>query len=99
MIPWYGFSQGAIVKGKVYSLKKKKDFIYLFDRVREHKLGGVAKGEGEAGSALSRELNAGLHPRTLGSQPRLKVDMQLTEPPRPRHKGKLIQCLFFYAIC
>jgi len=30
-------------------------------------VGGMAEGEGEAGSALSREPDAGLDPRTLGS--------------------------------
>jgi len=34
--------------------------------------GGV--GEGEAGFPLSREPDAGLHPRTLGSRPELKAD-------------------------
>ena len=45
-----------------------KDFIYLFvkrARVREHKQ-GERQTEGEAGSPLSREPDAGLHPRTLG---------------------------------
>ena len=41
-----------------------KDFIYLFER--EHEMGGGAKGE-EAGSPLSRELDVGLDPKTLGS--------------------------------
>ena len=47
--------------------KKKKDFIYLFDRERHREgtqAGGV--GEREAGFPLSREPNAGLDPRTLG---------------------------------
>ena len=47
-----------------------KEFIYLFDRERETvrertQAGGV--GEGEAGFPLSREPDAGLDPRTLGS--------------------------------
>jgi len=43
-----------------------KDFIYLFDR--EHKRGKQqAEGEGEAGSPLGREPDAGLDPGTLGS--------------------------------
>ena len=38
------------------------DFVYLFDREREHKhkqVGQLAEGEGEAGSLLSREPDAG----------------------------------------
>ena len=48
-----------------------KDFIHLFKR--EHKQRGVAEGEGEADSLLSREPDMGLdlglnpHPGTLGS--------------------------------
>ena len=42
-----------------------KDFIYLFERERAHKRGSGA--EGEADSPLSREPDAGLDPRTLGS--------------------------------
>ena len=41
-----------------------KGFIYLFDRERDHK---QAEREEEAGSLLSREPDAGLDPRTLGS--------------------------------
>ena len=37
-----------------------KDFIYLFMRDSQR------EAEGEAGSPLSREPDAGLHPRTLG---------------------------------
>jgi len=33
----------------------------------EHKQGGGAEEEGEAGSLLNRELHVGLEPRTLGS--------------------------------
>ena len=36
----------------------------------------------EAGSLLSREPNAELNPKTLGSRPELKTDTQPTEPPR-----------------
>ena len=43
-----------------------KDFIYLFDRQRSQ-VGREAEREEEAGSPLSREPNAGLDPRTLGS--------------------------------
>ena len=39
--------------------------------------------EGEADSPLSRELDAGLYPRTLGPQPELKADASPAEPPRP----------------
>ena len=53
-----------------------KDFIYFFDRERESAQAGErqAEGEGEADSPLSREPNARLDPRTLGSQPELKAD-------------------------
>jgi len=45
-----------------------KDFIYLFDREREHKQGEwQAEAEREAGSPPSRETDVGLDPRTLGS--------------------------------
>ena len=46
-------------------LKKKKDFIYVFEReiAREQEQGG----EGEAYSPLSREPKAGLDPRMLAS--------------------------------
>jgi len=50
-------------------------FIYLTgrDTVREGtQAGGV--GEGEGGFPLSREPDAGLDPRTLGSRPEPKVD-------------------------
>ena len=36
-------------------------------RKRRHESGGGAEGEGEAGSPLSREPDAGLDPRTPGS--------------------------------
>ena len=46
-------------------------FKKLFDRERVHKQGGVAEGEGEAGSRLSSVpdsgLDTGLDPRILGS--------------------------------
>ena len=61
-----------------------KDFIYLRENEREseweHKQGkGGAEGEGEAGSMLSRELDAVLDdavldPRTLWLGPELKAD-------------------------
>ena len=48
-----------------------KDFIYLFDREREREretarsqAGGGAEAEGEADYLLSREPDAGLHPKT-----------------------------------
>jgi len=43
-------------------------------------VGGV--GEGEAGFPRSREPNAGLDPRTLGSRPEPKADAE-----RPSHPG------------
>ena len=49
--------------------------MYLFERERESAQAGErAEGEGEAESLLSREPNARLHPRTLGSLPELKAD-------------------------
>ena len=42
----------------------KKDLIYLREREAE---GGAAEGEGEAGSPLCREPDAGLYSRTLRS--------------------------------
>ena len=50
-----------------------KDFVYLLEREREsmregeRKNGREAKSEGETESLLSRELNVGLYPGTLGS--------------------------------
>ena len=46
-----------------------KDFIYLFVRERERERLSKQEeqqAEGEAGSLLSKEADAGLHPRTLG---------------------------------
>jgi len=43
-----------------------KDFIYSFDR-EGTQARGVGEGEGEAGFPQSREPDAGLDPRTLGS--------------------------------
>jgi len=54
-----------------------KIFIYLFDRERETAREGTQAGrvgEGEAGFLQSREPDAGLHPRTLGSRPEPKAD-------------------------
>ena len=49
--------------------------IYLSEREREHKQGVLqTEGEEEAGSQRSREPDAGLDPRTLGSCPGLKAD-------------------------
>jgi len=47
-----------------------KDFIYLFDRERHTAREGTQAagvGEGEAGFLRSREPDAELNPRTLGS--------------------------------
>ena len=49
--------------------------------------GWGAESEGEADSLLSREPDAGLNPKTLGSWPELKADTQLTE--LLRHPNKL----------
>ena len=50
-------------------------FTYLFEmeEEREHKQ-GEKQAEGEAGSPLSREPDAGLDPRTVGSHPEPKAD-------------------------
>ena len=55
----------------------KKDFIYSTERdtAREGTPAGGVGGR-EAGTPLSREPDAGLHPRTLGSRPELKADAQ-----------------------
>ena len=44
--------------------------------------GAKGEEERETDSPLSREPNTGLDLRTLGSQPELKADAQLTEPCR-----------------
>ena len=44
-------------------------------------VGGEAEGEGEADSPLSREPDGGLDPKTPRSQPKLKADSSLMEPP------------------
>ena len=53
-------------------------FIYFRQRHKKKesisKMGGEAKGEGQADSPLSREPNAGLDPRTLGLRPEPKAD-------------------------
>ena len=43
-----------------------KDFIYVFDREKEHNQ-GERQAEGEGGSPLSKEPDEGLDPRTPGS--------------------------------
>ena len=55
------------ISGKLFYYIFSKDFIYLFDREREHKQ-GEQQAEGEAGCTLSREPNVGLHRRTWGSR-------------------------------
>ena len=44
-----------------------KTLFYLGERVREQKQRRRVKGDGEADYLLSREPNAGLDPRVLGS--------------------------------
>uniref|UniRef100_M3Z089 Uncharacterized protein n=1 Tax=Mustela putorius furo TaxID=9669 RepID=M3Z089_MUSPF len=54
----------------IYPFFFNEDFIYLFDREREREqaqVGRAAEGKGEAGSPLSREPEARLDPRILGS--------------------------------
>ena len=51
---------------KKSKIKKKILFIFLTEREREREQARGAR-EGEADSPLSREPNAGLDPRTLGS--------------------------------
>ncbi|XP_054363276.2 pirin isoform X2 [Mirounga angustirostris] len=60
-----------------------KDFIYLFDRERDSKSRNTSRavGEGEAGFPPSREPDAGLDPRTLGSRPEPKADAQQLSHP------------------
>ena len=56
---------------------KKKDFFYLFQRERQRvraQAGGGAARKGEADFPLSREPDAGLHPRTLGPPHEPKAD-------------------------
>jgi len=68
----------------MFSLQEKKIFflfIYLTHRVRAQ-VGRAAGAEGEAGSLLSKEPDAGLDPRTPGPRPEPKAAAQPTEPPR-----------------
>ena len=55
-------------------------FIHLRER-EQAQAGGTAEGEGEAGSLLSGEPNAGLDPRILGSWPELKADAEAPSCP------------------
>ena len=57
-----------------------KDFIYLTERKREcvHTSRGATEG-GEADSSLSREPDAGLHPRTQDLSPRQTLN-RLSHP-------------------
>ena len=53
-----------------------KDFIYLIERGRKHEFRwGGAEREEEADFTLSRDPDAGLDPRTLGSWPEPKTDV------------------------
>ena len=45
----------------------KKDFIYLRESAHTQKWGEGAEEEGEGGSPLRKEPDAGLNPRTPGS--------------------------------
>ena len=51
------------------SLQKKVHLffkiLFLFEREKEHKQGRGTEGEGEADTLLSRELDPGLHSRSL----------------------------------
>ena len=79
-------------------------FIYFErerERARERVSGGGAEREGraermgdrmfQAGSALSvKSLRQGSNPQTVTSRPELKLDAQLTEPPRhPQNSNSL----------
>ena len=44
-----------------------EDFIYLREREREREWESTSIGEGVAGCPYSRELDEGLHPKTLES--------------------------------
>ena len=50
-------------------------FIYLTQTERAQAGGAAAEGEREAGFRLSREPDAGLGPRTLGSRPEANAAM------------------------
>ena len=65
-------------------------FIYLRESIQAVEM---AEGEGEAGSLLSREPDAGLDPRTLGSRPEPKADTQPLNHPGAPHTTflKLLQ--------
>ena len=53
--------------------------FYLFIERERAQAWGEVEGEGEADSLLSREPDTGLDPRTPGSRPEPKVDVQSTE--------------------
>ena len=55
---------------------------------------GRGKAEGEAGSPLSREPDAGLGPRTPRSRPEPKADTSLMEPHRRPSNGKNFKELY-----
>ena len=59
---------GDSIAGFYLFFKRFYLFIYMTERERAHtQAGREANGQGEAGSLLSREPDAGLDPRTLGS--------------------------------
>ena len=63
-------------------------FKILFIHERNTEREAETQAEGEAGSPLTKEPNAGLDPRTPGSHPELKTDAQPLSPPgapRGRH--------------
>ena len=70
----------------------KKNFIHL----AEHKQGEQqAKGDGEAGSPLSREPDVGLDPSTLGSWPKPMATLsQLSHPGTPHFYFKATLSFF-----
>lgn len=62
-------------------------FIVRDREKREHRQGGQA--EGEAGTPPSKEPDAVLDPRTVGSGSELKADAKLIMPPRRTQKQLL----------
>lgn len=77
-------SRDTVVRGKVqFSSLFIFNFIFFKDLIywRERACMRGERSEGGAGSALRREPDAGLRPRTPGSWPEVQADAEPTEPP------------------
>ena len=73
-VPTWGQAGGDVDVGMTRHIFFKR--FCLFEREKEHKWQeGVAEGEREADSLLSREPDMGLEPRTLRLWPELKTDV------------------------